>query len=65
MADITKKLWAALVALYPLAPTNDLTSIWQRHLGQEAKKDAGDTPLRDGTDIQENARNYLRDLSDV
>lgn len=64
MAYSEKNLRAALIALYATAPTNDLTTLFVRHIGNQ-KKVAGDTPLYDGDDVQDEVRNFLNGLADV
>lgn len=63
MAYTEKNLRAALIVVYPTAPTNDLTTLWGRHIG--IRVTAGDTPLYDGDDLADEVRNYLDGLSDV
>jgi len=63
MAYSEKNLRAALKATYPTAPLTDLTTLFARHIGQ--RRIAGDTPLYDGDDVQDEVRNYLNALADA
>lgn len=63
MAYNEKNLRAALIALYPTAPTNDLTTLLARHIGQ--RPIAGDTPLYDGDDVMDEVIVYFKALADV
>lgn len=64
MAYSEKNLRAALIALYPTAPTNDLTTLFSRHIGNQ-KVVAGDTPLYDGDDVMDEVTVYLNGLADA
>jgi hypothetical protein len=64
MAYSEKNLRKALMALYPTAPSNDLTTLLVRHLGNQ-KKIAGDTPLYDGDDIMDEVTIYFKALPDA
>lgn len=62
--DITKNLRKALTDIYTGGPT-DMTTLWARRVAQDRQQSTTDASLYDGDDIQEEARNYLRDLTTV
>jgi hypothetical protein len=64
MAYNEKNLRAALIALYPTAPINDLTTLFSRHIGTNLRT-AGDTPLYVGKDICSPVKVYIDALADV
>lgn len=64
MAYSEKNLRAALMALYPTAPTTDLTTLLARHLGMP-KVQGADVPLYDGDDVMDEVTIYLNGLADV
>jgi hypothetical protein len=64
MAYSNRNLRAALIALYPTAPTNDLTTLFVRHIGNQLVV-AGDTPLSQGKDIQQPVTTFLNALADA
>jgi hypothetical protein len=64
MAYSEKNLRKALIALYPTAPTNDLTTLLGRHIGNN-RRTAGDTPLYDGDDIMDEVIIYFKALPDA
>jgi predicted metal-dependent RNase len=64
MAYSEKNLKASLIAIYATAPTNDLTTLFSRHIGTN-RRTAGDTPLYDGDDIADEVKIYLQALPDA
>lgn len=64
MADLSKKLIADLVTIYNWGP-EDICTLFARKVGQDRQLSVSDPVLYDGDDIQEEVRNYLRDLADV
>lgn len=63
MSDLDFKLVHALVTIYNWGPT-DRTFLWKRHVRQDVQDLTSAPGLYDGDDIQEEVRNYLRDLAD-
>lgn len=65
--DFTRKLLDDLTASYngTIGAQPDLTTWLSRKLGQRRASDATTTVvLYDGDDVQEEVRNYIRDLAD-
>jgi hypothetical protein len=64
MAYSERNLRADLITKYPTAPTNDLTTLFSRHLGIP-KVNGADTPLYDGDDVMDEVRIYFNALPDA
>ena len=64
MAYSEKNLRADLITKYPTAPTNDLTTLFVRHVGNQ-RVQVGDTPLYDGDDVMDEVRAYVNGLADA